>query len=66
MTPEQIEEQAARECLASVFSNAYAKRDESNLDLDAKIVAILMRALEMATPDLSRDRRASLFNSDDE
>jgi hypothetical protein len=35
-------------------------------DYEAVTAAILMRALELATPELSRDRRASLFNGDDE
>jgi hypothetical protein len=45
----------ARDC-----ASRYAKQD-----LDAAAIAILIRALELATPELSPERRASLFTGDE-
>jgi hypothetical protein len=65
MTPEHIERlgaSAARQAAADV-----AFRHGTRLeDLESAIVGILMLALEDCTPELSRDKRASLFNNDDE
>jgi hypothetical protein len=63
-TIERQETLAADHCLqfCAVHSQAINKPD----DVSAGTVAILMRALEMATPDLTPELRASLFERDDD
>lgn len=39
-----------------------AQRHSNPCDADAAAVAILVRAVELATPDLSSEARASLFH----
>ena len=57
---------AATQCLQRARLCALDADSCMGTDYDAATVAILMLALELATPDLSRDNRARLFNGDDE
>ena len=59
MTEEQ-ETNAARLVLENAYGWAFNSCDNPQ-DIDAATAAILIRALELATPDLSPQRRASLF-----
>lgn len=59
MTPDQYEIIAAN--WVRNFARARAAHNASNSDLDAATVAILARALELATPELSPQARGGLF-----
>ena len=59
MTTDDTETSTARLVLAR--ASWYAIQDERPADREAAAVAILVRALELATPDLSPERRAGLF-----
>jgi hypothetical protein len=63
MTPEQYELLAANGVLRFAQSQAsyYAPKDAPFNNVHTASVAILIRALELATPELSPERRASLF-----
>jgi hypothetical protein len=65
MTPDQIEQFGAESAIQAARDKAW-RFGTPIKDMESAVVAMLMLALEMSTPDLSRDRRASLFNSDDE
>lgn len=57
----------AQRILASAHQMArIACDDREPDDVPAATAAILMHALELATPELSPDGRARLFNGDDE
>jgi hypothetical protein len=60
MTPNEIEEIQARRVMYA--AQAYAQGTARPCDVQAATVAILVMALEMATPDLSDDARSSFFN----
>ena len=57
---------AATDCLRKARYHALDGNSLMGPDYDAATVAILMLALELATPELSREKRASLFDGDDE
>jgi len=59
MTPDEYEAYAAKRTLEE--ARWHALRNVDRCDDDAATVAILVRALELATPGLSDDRRAGLF-----
>ena len=59
MTPDELEQVQARRVMhaAKTFAQGTAKQ----CDVQAATVAILVMALEMATPDLSAEQRAKLL-----
>jgi len=64
MTPDEYEAYAAKRTLEE--ARWHAIRNVSRCDDDAATVAILVRALELATPGMSDDRRAGLFTGSEE
>jgi hypothetical protein len=60
---EQREGVSANHCLH--LCRVHAQANCPN-DVEAATAAILIRALELATPELSPEKRASLFLSNDE
>ena len=59
MTPDELELEDALDVLTNAQS--CARLSSLHQDREACTAAILCRALELATPDLSPERRAALF-----
>jgi hypothetical protein len=60
MTPDENEHTHAQYLVQ--FAQAYARKHFPN-DVDAAAAAMLVRAVELATPELSPDSRAALFSN---
>ena len=61
MTPNEIEEIQARRVMYA--AQAYAQSTAKPCDVQAATVAILVMALEIATPDLSAEQRSKMFTN---
>ncbi len=59
MNPEELEQVAAQRVMYA--AQTYAQSTAKQCDVKAATVAILVAAIELATPDLSDSQRASLF-----